>query len=683
MSTPRFPTADERRHHGLRQTAAAAGAVATLVCGLSCLNASPDADSPHNASEARAFELGDFERCPEDRISYGGLWEFWCLFPRDAEPIVAAPLADADPPAAQFREYVVELTEVDGQYEGAITLPPGHGGEAIVALGTPNVPFDITADGVSVPVNCSSYAPDECPRFRGYYFVSLEPGVRHRMEFGPIFPQRYIRLLLMSGRSPGGTMSDTETRCDANALGSLGFACADGLATTPINAAPIGQPWSELPVITAGIPYGVHLQSVGPAFEGSVRFNALDDALYTLYLGTPNIPLRAVTPDLTGEGTWGEEERARCSRSVSDDLARSLTGDTCSPFRGAYQFRGFEGLEMKFDLGPASPQKWVRMMVVASDMTDDRDGDGTPDERDGCPDSPEANADYDRDGVCPPEDPCQRDPQDDVDGDGLCSNEDNCASVPNPDQTDADGDRRGDACDACPLDPNNDRDRDGLCGDVDPCPRDAENDADGDGVCETDDNCPAQANPDQVDTDGDGLGDRCDPCPDCRITIATLNERQPGNMQRLSGANRRCAEAATAAGLDGTWQAFLSDASQDVADLFPTDAGPVVNLEGETVVRHWPEMPHTRLRAPVHTFDLRDPDDVISQSRAWTGSDEDGNVGAACLEWRTTRGSERGTTRVLRPWWRRDLFDAGCDSLNWVMCVSRQEPVAPAAPAAR
>ena len=96
---------------------------------------------------------------------------------------------------------------------------------------------------------------------------------------------------------------------------------------------------------------------------------------------------------------------------------------------------------------------------------------------------------------CVPVDGCPE--EGDGDGDGVPDDRDNCGNTPNADQANADGDGFGDVCDLCPLD-------------VDP----GQEDGDGDGAGDACDNCPGLANPDQADGNDDGVGDACSPPPE-------------------------------------------------------------------------------------------------------------------------------------------------------------------------
>jgi OOP family OmpA-OmpF porin len=129
----------------------------------------------------------------------------------------------------------------------------------------------------------------------------------------------------------------------------------------------------------------------------------------------------------------------------------------------------------------------------------DTDGDGVPDRRDDCPDTP-AGVQVDKNG-CPV----------DTDGDGVADYLDRC-----PNEAGVQ------ALQGCP-----DRDNDGVADAEDECPDQAGPaatrgcpDADGDGVADKNDQCPdtpagipVDARGCPIDTDGDGVPDHLDRCP--------------------------------------------------------------------------------------------------------------------------------------------------------------------------
>ena len=142
-------------------------------------------------------------------------------------------------------------------------------------------------------------------------------------------------------------------------------------------------------------------------------------------------------------------------------------------------------------------------LTIAFGQGKDTDGDGVPDRKDKCPDTPT--------GVKVDENGCPFD----TDGDGVPDYQDKCPDVKGlaalQGCPDADGDGVADADDKCPNTPA------GVKVDATGCPLDS----DGDGVADYLDKCPdtpsgvkVDANGCPVDTDGDGVPDYQDKCPD-------------------------------------------------------------------------------------------------------------------------------------------------------------------------
>jgi OOP family OmpA-OmpF porin len=142
-------------------------------------------------------------------------------------------------------------------------------------------------------------------------------------------------------------------------------------------------------------------------------------------------------------------------------------------------------------------------LTIAMGKAKDADGDGVPDRKDKCPDTP-AGVKVDVNG-CPV----------DTDGDGVADYQDKCPDVKGlaalQGCPDADGDGVADADDKCPNTPS------GVKVDASGCPLDS----DGDGVSDDKDKCPntpsgvkVDANGCPLDRDGDGVPDNEDRCPD-------------------------------------------------------------------------------------------------------------------------------------------------------------------------
>ncbi|HTR96886.1 MAG TPA: thrombospondin type 3 repeat-containing protein [Candidatus Acidoferrales bacterium] len=158
------------------------------------------------------------------------------------------------------------------------------------------------------------------------------------------------------------------------------------------------------------------------------------------------------------------------------------------------------------DAHQADQQYWAGLTFALGGKPRDSDGDGVPDRRDRCPNTP-AGAVVDATG-CPK----------DSDGDGVYDGLDKCPNTPRGATVDAsgcphdsDGDGVYDGIDKCPNTPK------GATVDADGCPKDS----DGDGVYDGLDKCPntpkgaiVDADGCPKDSDGDGVPDGLDKCPD-------------------------------------------------------------------------------------------------------------------------------------------------------------------------
>ncbi|MAA73398.1 MAG: flagellar motor protein MotB [Salinisphaeraceae bacterium] len=199
----------------------------------------------------------------------------------------------------------------------------------------------------------------------------------------------------------------------------------------------------------------------------------------------------------------------------------------------------------------------------------DADGDGVPDYKDKCPNTPEG-APVDVDG-CPL----------DSDGDGVLDNLDKCPNTPAGVTVGADG---------CPLD----ADADGVPDDRDQCPNTPAGvavddtgcpiDSDGDGVPDYKDKCPntpagVQVNADGcplvVDADGDGVPDDQDKCPDTPAGVPVTSDGcAVGQKQILRGVNYEFNKAT----LTANAERILDQVAQTLRD----SPGFVVELAGHT-----------------------------------------------------------------------------------------------------
>ncbi|MEM1030577.1 MAG: DUF1554 domain-containing protein [Myxococcota bacterium] len=144
---------------------------------------------------------------------------------------------------------------------------------------------------------------------------------------------------------------------------------------------------------------------------------------------------------------------------------------------------------------------------------------------------------------------------------------------------------------------------------------------------------------------------------DCltEITMATLNNGRDGNLGGIAGADALCQAQASAAGFTGTWKAFLSDATQDVKDIVPSQYQnlPVRNSVGTDLWTDWNQVfvnPNWQPGgAALRSFDGKIVDENTGASPDW--NDADGWHGSTpagvvdgtltCSNWTSTTGTGR------------------------------------------
>lgn len=278
--------------------------------------------------------------------------------------------------------------------------------------------------------------------------------------------------------------------------------------------------------LTSGLDGGLHLTYGSTEARNSDAAGAFNGANFDAQMGTAMLALRLklygsvlkedafIGPYLQigGGGAWAKTDAFRADGSRQEDdkfLTAALKGGAGIRFRFSdavsafietnYVIIGQDKIDA-YDTG--SNDNFLQHNVGLGfnlGKAADADGDGVPDRRDQCPDTP-AGVEVDRNG-CPL----------DADADGVPDYQDQCPTEPGTAATqgcpDRDGDGVADKDDQCPDQP-------GTAA-MQGCP-----DTDGDGVADPNDQCPdtpagVQVGPDgcPLDADADGVPDYQDACP--------------------------------------------------------------------------------------------------------------------------------------------------------------------------
>uniref|UniRef100_A0A8B9T1A9 Collagenase NC10/endostatin domain-containing protein n=1 Tax=Anas platyrhynchos TaxID=8839 RepID=A0A8B9T1A9_ANAPL len=133
-------------------------------------------------------------------------------------------------------------------------------------------------------------------------------------------------------------------------------------------------------------------------------------------------------------------------------------------------------------------------------------------------------------------------------------------------------------------------------------------------------------------------------CPQLRLVA--LNVPLSGDMSGIRGADLQCYRQSQEAGLFGTFRAFLSAPTQDLASIVKrTDrALPVVNLKGQLLARSWSSLFEGTPRGPIYSFNGRNvlTDALWPRKVAWHGSTARGSQARRrdCQGWRSSGPGE-------------------------------------------
>lgn len=165
------------------------------------------------------------------------------------------------------------------------------------------------------------------------------------------------------------------------------------------------------------------------------------------------------------------------------------------------------------------------------------------------------------------------------------------------------------------------------------------------------------------------------------LHLVALNGPQPGGLRGIRGADLQCFQQARAAGLAGTFRAFLSSRLQDLHSIVRrADRAnvPVVNLRDEELFPSWgalfsgseaPLKPGTR----ILSFDGRDvlQHPTWPQKSVWHGSDPSGRrlTESYCETWRTEAATATGQASSLLAGKLLEQKAASCHNAFIVLCI--------------
>lgn len=124
-----------------------------------------------------------------------------------------------------------------------------------------------------------------------------------------------------------------------------------------------------------------------------------------------------------------------------------------------------------------------------------------------------------------------------------------------------------------------------------------------------------------------------------RVVFVTSTSTD-GNRSGLAGADSFCQARATAAGLSGTFRAWLSTSVTAAASRLTHSPGRYVRTDGVVVANHWTDLTSGTLRAPISKDESGNNAGTLP---VWTATNPNGTfVGPDCQGWTGT--SDLGVT---------------------------------------
>jgi hypothetical protein len=160
-----------------------------------------------------------------------------------------------------------------------------------------------------------------------------------------------------------------------------------------------------------------------------------------------------------------------------------------------------------------------------------------------------------------------------------------------------------------------------------------------------------------------------------------------GDLGGLSGADSLCQDRADAAGLGGSWAAWLSDSSTQAVDRLATAPGAVTLVDGTTIAASWTDLlvNSPSVAIEVTEYGSRIPYESSGSHRdcswaggyfyfPWTGTHNDGTqAGGVCDDWTSNSSAYQGRVGLggysVTQWTNWCDFD--CDRQGPLYCFEQ------------
>ena len=214
-----------------------------------------------------------------------------------------------------------------------------------------------------------------------------------------------------------------------------------------------------------------------------------------------------------------------------------------------------------------------------------------------------------------------------------------------------------------------------------------------DGNLDDDDACPSSCEPatcgdgfvlagvEQCDDgnleDGDGCTGQCEVEA---LRVFVTSEMYDGNLGGLAGADAKCQALADAAGLPGTYMAWISTAEGSPSTRFTQSTQPYLRIDGVQVAPNWAGLVDGTLDAAISVTELGGPAPIGNTSCAgggfatvWSATNvAGGSGGTACAGFTSNAGSGLwGQATVTNSSWTSWCSGGLCSWLSPLYCFQQ------------
>lgn len=141
-----------------------------------------------------------------------------------------------------------------------------------------------------------------------------------------------------------------------------------------------------------------------------------------------------------------------------------------------------------------------------------------------------------------------------------------------------------------------------------------------------------------------------------------------------AGADAKCQGLAQAAGLGGTWRAWLSSSGSEPASRFNKASAPYRLLDGTAIANDWNGLKDGSIAALIHLDENRAEVNAGNGGEAWTGTDYDGVYsGLSCQGFTSNLHGDLGDVGLVtltNAGWSNQ-YNKNCDSNLRLYCFEQ------------